>query len=52
MHNYRGQYFRGGYRGSFGNDNFQRGRSMSRERDSIQVTLGALIEAAGDQDQV
>ena len=32
MQNYRGQNLRGGYRGSFRNDNFGRGRSRSRER--------------------
>ena len=30
--NYRGQNFRGGHRGQFGNDNFGRGRSRSLER--------------------
>ena len=30
--NYRGKNFRGGYSGSFRNDNFQRGSSRSRER--------------------
>ena len=32
MENYIGQNFRGGYRGNFRNDNFDRGRSRSRER--------------------
>ena len=31
-HNYRGHNFRGRYRGNFRNDNFDRGRSRSRER--------------------
>ena len=48
--NFRGQNFRSGYRGSFRHDNFGRGRSRSRE--SIQVTLEEMIEAAVDQDQV
>ena len=32
MQNYRGQNIRGGYRRNFRNDNFERGRSSSRER--------------------
>ena len=53
MENYRGQNFKGGYRGLFRNDNFERGRSRSRERekDSIQVTLGGMIDIEVDQDQ-
>ena len=49
--NYRGQNFRDGYRGNFRKDNFGRGRSRSRER-QYQLTLGGMIEAAIDQDQV
>ena len=30
--NYRGQNYRGGYRGNYSNDNFRRGRGRSRER--------------------
>ena len=32
MQNYRGQNFRGGYRGNYRNDHFRRGQSRSRER--------------------
>ena len=47
MQNYRGQNFRGGYGGSFRNDNFGRGE-VGLEKDSIQVTLGEMIEAVVD----
>ena len=52
MQNYRGEHFRGGYRGSYRNENFGRGRSMSRDKDSIQVILGEMIKAVVEQDQI
>ena len=48
--NYRGQNFRGGYRGNFRNDNFGRGRSRSREKHYSGI-LGEMREAVVDLDQ-
>ena len=47
MQNYRGQNFRGGYRGNSRNDNLKE-VEVDLERDIIQVTLGGMTEAAED----
>ena len=49
MHNYRGQNFKGRYRGNLRNDTFGRGRGRTREKHN--VTLGEMIEAGVDRDQ-
>ena len=51
MQIYRGQNFRGGYRGNYRNDEFGWGRHRSRERQN-QINLGEIIKAVVDQDQV
>ena len=43
-HNYRGQNFRGGYRGNFRSDSFRRGRSRSKE--SFQVVFEEMSKVA------
>ena len=51
MPNYKGQNFRGGYRGQYRNDYFGRGRSVL-EKENIQVILKGLIKVVVDQDQI
>ena len=47
MQNYRGQIFRGGYRGTLGIIVLKE-VEVGLEKDSIQVTLEEMIEAAVD----
>ena len=49
--NYRGNNFRGGYRGSFRNENFGR-VEIGLEKDSIQVILEEMRSAVEGPDQV
>ena len=51
MRNYRGQNFRGGYRGNFRNNNLEK-VEVGLEKDSTQVTIGEIIEVVEDQNQV
>ena len=51
MQSYRGQNFRGGYRGNLRNDNFGRGRSRPRER-LILVILEGMSKVVVGLDQV
>ena len=52
--NLRGQSNRGGHRGNFGNQNYERGRSRSRERaysDTLEGMTGVVVIVCHGQDQ-
>ena len=48
---YRGQNYRGGYRRHYQNENYERGRSRSRERQYPENTEGMTVSVV-DLDQV
>ena len=50
MKKYRGQNFRGRYRGRLRNDNLEE-VEVGLEKDNSQATLGGMIESVVDKDQ-